>query len=625
LLVPWKIPTISCKFIEPPNRAIEVFYQSNYRKRPFGLMKLFPRLLACISLLTIVGTSPAKADSGSSMSTQANAASQLSKSKLEELAEKYIAFSFESSPTSATDSGVHTYDHALEDYSKQAILKELAYYENFLKEIETVPLSDLTLADQIDLHLLKNDCQSRLLQIKEIRGWQRNPDLYSSLASASIYSLIKRDFAPAKIRLAAAISREKAISALLNAGKENLVNPPQIYTKIALEQLPGTINFFRNDVPTAFADVKDQGLQEEFQAVNQKAIKDLEDYQSFLKQTLLPKSKGSFALGSALYARKLLYDEMVTTPVDQLLAIGEAELRRLQSEFVKTAKEIDPAHTPREVLDSCAKDHPKADQLLNSIQAELAGLKQYCLDHSIVSMPTTGVLKVAETPPFMRATTFAAMDTPGPFETKAREAFYYATIPEKNWTAEHIEEHLREFSKGTIITTSVHEAYPGHYVQFLWQNTLPSKVRKLFGCGSNSEGWAHYCEQMMIDEGLGGGDKRLRLVQLQEALLRACRYVVAIKLHTQGMTLKQAIDFFVKEGYMEKANADREAKRGTEDPTYLVYTLGKLEILKLRDDYKQLKGASFSLKDFHDRFLQEGSPPLPLVRAALLDQERGNK
>jgi len=585
-------------------------------------MKVLHQLLIFTSLLAIAHGTVARADSGSQIMTKAE--SIAAKSRLDEIAEQYIAFSFQNSPTWATDAGVHQYDGQLEDYSKQAIAKEQSGYEKFLQRLEDVSSSNLSLSDRIDLQLLKNDCQSRLLNLKEIRGWQKNPDLYSSLASAAVYTLIKRDFAPASVRLEAVISREKQVNGLLVAARENLVNPPKIYTEIALEQLPGTINFFRHDVPAAFIDVKDQNLQTEFQACNQKVIADLESYQHFLKATLLPKSKGEFALGNELYERKLEYDEMVSTPIDQLLTAGYAELKRLQSEFVETAREIDPKRSAREVLDSCSKDHPKATELLASIDSVLAGLRQYCIDHAIVDMPSDEKLKVEETPPFMRATTFAAMDTPGPFETKSREAFYYATVPEKNWKPEHTEEHLRQFSKGTIITTSVHEAYPGHYVQFLWQNTLPSNVRKLFGCSSNCEGWAHYCEQMMIDQGLGGGDKKLRLVQLQEALLRACRYIVGIKLHTQGMTLKQANDFFMKEGYLEPANADRESKRGTEDPTYLVYTLGKLEILKLQDDYKKLKGGSYSLKDFHDQFLAQGSPPLPLVRAALLNGSKAS-
>ena len=156
------------------------------------------------------------------------------------------------------------------------------------------------------------------------------------------------------------------------------------------------------------------------------------------------------------------------------------------------------------------------------------------------------------------------------------------------------------FNRGTIISTAIHEAYPGHYVQFLWVPNAPSKVRKLLGAGTNVEGWAHYCEQMMLDEGYGGGDRKLRLGQLQDALLRDARYIVGIQMHTGKMTYEQGIEFFVKEGYQSRANAERETKRGTSDPTYLVYTLGKLEILKLREDYNGREGAAFSLQDFHD-------------------------
>jgi uncharacterized protein (DUF885 family) len=560
-------------------------------------------------------------DLNSQMSEQSQESQKQRRSHLHQIAQDYISFSFQTSPTWATDCGVHRYDGELEDLSKGAISKEQSGYEDFLSRLNRVASSDLNLADQIDLQLLKNDCQSRLLQLKEIRGWEKNPDAYSSLLSAAIYTLMKRDFAPAEERLRTVIAREKQAGRLMSAARENLVNPPKVYTSIALEQLPGTINFFRQDVPKAFKSVKNPQLQQEFQERNQRVIADLESYQDYLKKVVSPKSNGSFALGSEIYARKLLYDEMVTTPLVQLLEAGYIELRSLQARFAKTAKAIDPAMSPQEVLSSISRDHPKSDALLASIQSHLSGLKEYCIDHAIVSMPSTQKLKVEETPPFMRALVFAAMDTPGPFEKKCRDAFYYATLAEKDWPDERTEEHLRQFSKDIIITTSVHEAYPGHYVQFLFQNELPSDVRKLFGCSSNSEGWAHYCEQMMIDEGLGGGDKKLRLVQLQEALLRACRYIVAIRLHTQGMTVEEAIDFFMKEGYLEKANAEREAKRGTEDPTYLVYTLGKLEILKLRDDYKRLKGDSFSLKEFHDRFLEQGSPPLPLVRAALFNQK----
>jgi uncharacterized protein (DUF885 family) len=220
----------------------------------------------------------------------------------------------------------------------------------------------------------------------------------------------------------------------------------------------------------------------------------------------------------------------------------------------------------------------------------------------------------------MRALTTASMDTPGPYE-KDKEAFFNVTLPDPGWAAKQKEEYLEGLNRGTIISTAVHEAYPGHYVQFLWLQGVPTKARKLIAVGSNAEGWGHYCEQMMLDEGYGNGDLKLRLGQLQDALLRDARYIVGIQMHTRKMTLDEAVDFFVKEGYQTRPMAEKEAKRGTSDPTYLVYTLGKLEILKLRDDYKRMKGAQYSLEAFHDAFLKQGAPPVKIVRRALLGND----
>jgi len=226
-----------------------------------------------------------------------------------------------------------------------------------------------------------------------------------------------------------------------------------------------------------------------------------------------------------------------------------------------------------------------------------------------------------ETPPFERALTFASMDTPGVYEKVAKEAYFNVTLPEANWPPKQVEEHMEGFNRGTIISTAIHEAYPGHYVQFLWVQTLTSKARSVIYANSNVEGWAHYCEQMMIDEGYGNGDLKLRLGQLQDALLRNARFIVGIQMHTGKMTYDQGIDFFVKEGYQSRSNGERETKRGTSDPTYLYYTLGKLEIMKLREDYKKMKGSAYRLEEFHNRFMQEGTPPIKIIRRAMLGND----
>jgi len=333
-------------------------------------------------------------------------------------------------------------------------------------------------------------------------------------------------------------------------------------------------------------------------------------------------------LGAETYSRKLLYDEMVDFPLDRLLEIGMANLRQNQQAFKDTAAKIDPSKTPQQILEELERDHPAPDRLLQTFRDTLGGLKDYLQDHHIVKLPSQVLPIVQETPPFARALTFASMDTPGPFEKVAKEAFFNVTLPEPTWSSKDVEEHMAGFNRGTIISTAVHEVYPGHYVQFLWVPFAPSKVRKLLGCSSNAEGWAHYSEQMMLDEGYGRARDtaiekdtaflKLRLGQLQDALLRNARFIVGIEMHTGKMTFDQGVEFFVKEGYQSRVNGTRETKRGTSDPTYLYYTLGKLQILKLRDDYKKKMGDKYSLEEFHNQFLQQGFPPIKSVRKLMM-------
>jgi uncharacterized protein (DUF885 family) len=424
------------------------------------------------------------------------------------------------------------------------------------------------------------------------------------------------------------IAREKQVPAVFQAARQNLKNPPPIYVDIALEQIPGLIGFFQKDVPAAFKDVKDQALLAQFQSANQRVMDELKSYGQWMEKELKPQAHGDFRIGADNYSKKLLYDEDVDIPLARLLEIGMANLRLNQQAFKETAAKLDANKTPREILAELEKDHPAPDKLLQTFRNTLGGLKDFLSQHHIVKLPSEVLPIVEETPPFARALTFASMDTPGPFEKVAKEAFFNVTLPEPDWKPEQVEEHMAGFNRGTIISTAVHEVYPGHYTQFLWVPYAPSKVRKLLGCSSNAEGWAHYSEQMMLDEGYGrtpGVDQdhdtaflKLRLGQLQDALLRNARFIVGIQMHTGTMTFDQGVEFFEKEGYQSHMNGLRETKRGTSDPTYLYYTLGKLEILKLREDYKKKMGAGFSLEQFHNELLKQGFPPIKLLRQAML-------
>ncbi len=539
---------------------------------------------------------------------------------LKMLGDEYIEHLFKTRPPRATSAGVHAYDDELGEYSAQSFSDDIKARKAYLGRLKDIDFQALSVDSKIDWNLLMGDINSSLLDEETMQLWKKDPDLYSSVATKGVFTLIQRDFAPIESRLLSIIAREKKIPEVLEAGKKNL-DPaliPPIYNDIALEQLPGMIDFFEKSLPSSFDKVKDEALLRDFRATNGKVVAAFKNYQDYVKTALKDKSKGTFVLGSDNFVRKLKCDELIEEPLDDILVKGETELKRLQVEFRKVAKELNPKVDAVTAFQSISSDHPDADKLLDATRGVLEEIRKYCVEQPICTIPSEERARVDETPSFNRALSFASMDTPGPFEKKAREAYYYVTLPEKSWEAKRIEEHLRSYSYGDLINTSVHEAYPGHYVQFLWVNHAPTTVRKLFGCMSNDEGWAHYCEQMMLDEGYRNNDAKLRLVQIHDALLRNCRYIVGIKMHTRGMTVEEGIKFFMEEGFQERANAERETKRGTADPTYLVYTYGKLQILALRKEVEQKDAKSYSIRAFHDDFLKEGYPPVALVRAKML-------
>jgi len=478
-----------------------------------------------------------------------------------------------------------------------------------------------------DLEIVLSNVKSQLLTLEVIRPWEKNADNYSGICANAAFTLMERKFALPDDRLRSLVAREKQMPALFADARANLKNPPRVFTEIAIEQLPGMVSFFEHDVPLAFAEAKDPALKAEFAQSNAAVIAAMNDYLAWLKSDLLPRSNGDFRIGADAFQKKLAYDEMVDIPLDKLLEIGWANMRQNQEHFRQVAAELEPGKDPHAVLEELGAMHPAPDQLMNAFRNTFDSTIGFIKSHRIVTIPSDVRPILEETPPFMRATTTASMDTPGPFETHATEAYFNVTLPDASMTPAEVEGYMHGFNIGTIVSTAVHETYPGHYIQFLWVPQAPSRVRKLLGCNTNAEGWAHYSEQMMLDEGygqpgLGAKDAReskfLRLGQLQDALLRNARFIVGIEMHTGHMSIEEAEAFFQKEGYQSKENAVVETKRGTGDPTYLYYTLGKLEIMKLREDMKKKQGEAFSLEKFHDDFLRQGFPPIKIVRQALL-------
>jgi len=531
--------------------------------------------------------------------------------------DEYFESRFASRPMEGTSAGFHQYDTKMPDLSRAAIEKRIGELKGLLARLQAFDRTKLPFDDAIDAAAIECQIRSALLDLETLRSWEKNPMQYAGVAGSAVNDLMKRNFAPASERLRSIVARIRVVPAVCEAGKANLKNPPKEFTALAIRMSKGSAGFLEGAVAIWAKDAagNDAALLKDFTDANAKAVAAVREFGAWLEKDVVPRSNGQYAIGAENFSAKLRNDEMVEQPLSEVLARGEANLARDYAAFVETARKIDPSKTPAEVMKSLSDQHPTAEDLIPSAQRSVESARQFLVDKKIVTIPSEVRPTITETPPFARFGSFASMDTPGAYETKATEAYYYVPPVEKDWDAKHQEEHLRLYNPYVMNMINVHEVWPGHYVQFLYAKRFPTKTRKLIFCGTNAEGWAHYSEQMMVDEGFGGGDPKIRLAQLQEALLRDCRYVVGIKLHTQGMTVEDGAKVFVEKGFQEPANGYEEARRGAYNPTYLYYTLGKLEIQKLRDDYMQKKHAT--LREFHDAFVAQGGLPIPLVQKIL--------
>ncbi len=524
-------------------------------------------------------------------------------------------------PNTATQAGIHAYDDLLPDLSANAIAARDAAAHRVLGELDTLERSGERLTDEDagDLVIMRTALERQLLDDEREQAWKHNPSLYTQTASFAIYGLFSRDFAPLSERMRSAIARERAIPALLAAGRANVTTVDATTAELAKADLAGAVAFFSAVVPAAFAGVQEASLRADFDAANTAAVAALRDYQSAMTAGPLAHPSGTFAIGADVFARRLELQEGRALSLDVYERVGRAALDDTKAAFVATARRIDPSKSAAQVYADLGRQHPAADKLLDTAQGELAALRAFVAAKHLVTLPAEFDVRVHDTPVFNRQTSFASMNTPGAFERVATQAYYYVTVPDPAWTPAQQEQHLSFYNDYAFPIISAHEVMPGHYLNFvLHKSQALSLVRALSGNPSYSEGWAHYDEQLMVDEGWGDGDPRVRLAQLALALQREARYLVGLREHTQGMTVEQGTAFFAENAFMPEIAARREALRGTQDPLYGYYTLGKLEILKLREDYKKKLGGAYTLQKFHDAFLAHGNPPIAVVRKLLL-------
>ena len=541
------------------------------------------------------------------------------KATFETLARRYMMGNYAFNPSFATSWGIHDFDDSLENWSPERLRAEEQRVRDGMKELEGVRAEKLDAPTRIDYDLLRTGMQSNLYNLTEGRGWENDPGQYNY--GLTLQSMIAVSYAPLEQRMRSLTHRLQQVPRQLANARANLKNPPALFTEFAAGDFEGTISYLENDVTRAFAPVTEPALRAEFESAKRTAVAATKDHVAWLRGTLLPASHGSFVLGEDRYRKRLRYEEMIDLPIDTLLAVGDRELHRLEGRYREAMRRVDPDAPPDSIVARMRRDHPPADSILDYARALIEEARGFTVKSGFIAIPADAHCKVRPTPEFAASRSFASFDAPGPFETKADDAYYNITLPDPKWPAQRIEEHLQGFSRWTLPSVSVHEVYPGHYVHHLYAKRAPSLVRKSIGSGAFAEGWGLYTEEGLLDQGFKRDDPRVAVGVMRWALVRACRLQVGIRVHTRGMSLEDGTRFFMEHAGMERANAERESGRAAFDPTYSVYTLGALEIRKLRDDLAREQGSKFNLGSFHETILSQGALPVALLRRMLLRHE----
>lgn len=537
--------------------------------------------------------------------------------ELATLAGDYIAATNAWQPGAATARGFHEHDATLGDRGQPAIDARMSSVRGFLERASAVDSSTLAEHEPYELDLLRRRLAWELSEHELVRSWQRSPLGYLANVGGACNGLAIRQFAPIDDRIRALIARLRAVPALLTQAKVNLADPLRPHVETAIEQAAGMRSLFLQDLPDFVSGSSDDALKEEFAVADDEAVAAIDEFRLWLQNDLLPRASDDFAWGAEAMRRLLSETDSIDEPLDVLIRRGEDDLRAHQQALREVAAKIDAKASPADVVDAVSREHPLPARLLGDVEALLEELRQFCIDAGLCTMPTDVRIAVRETPGFSRMTTQAACSTPGPFETVAKEAYYYVTLPGADWARERIESYMRFFNRYSIAGVSAHEAYPGHYVHLTYLHRATSRLGRFLLSTTPIEGWAHYIEQVMVEAGYGDGDPRYHLMQIREALLRLARYRCAFGLHAEGWSVQQAVDFFINEGFATPVIAEREARRGIVGPNYYAYTMGKHQILGLRDKLRARDGASFDLRAFHDAFMQLPFPVATIERIML--------
>lgn len=539
-------------------------------------------------------------------------------------AERFIDRMMEEAPVVATQLGDHRFDDRLGDYSKPALERQQREIKNAIKMFESFDTASFDVDATIDHRLMIQTAKSILRGFEKFEEHLRNPGTYCDEGMGGVFLLLVKEFAPLEERLEKVLGRLRAIPGVLAQGKENIEpeKVPPVWNQVALESAQQGLGLFTTLIP-ALAQQAPK-LAPQLNEASQRAAQALQDYAGFLQEKVAPKANGDFAVGKELFEELLHENHMLDYSAEELLKTGWRLFEETKAQMEKLAKEIGSGKTVKELLEQAKADHPKAEELLDVYRREMARVRQFVAAQDIVTIPEGESLKIEPTPPFLRGVIpYAAYMPPGPLE-KVQQGVFLVTPVDPTSPPEEQEEKLKGHNYAKLPITALHEAYPGHHLQLVYANTVGSLPRKLGAFISTLfiEGWAFYCEELL--EQLGYLDKPLqRLGRLSDQLWRAARIILDVSLHTENMTVEEGIDFLVSRAGLERSNARAEVRRYTSSPTQpMSYLMGKLEILKLIDEYKK-RHPQASLKDVHDAVLSCGSLPPRLMRQRLFASGNG--
>lgn len=544
-----------------------------------------------------------------------NATSRAFDSLAQHLIEQHWAFY----PTSASRMGLHEHDGRLPDLSPGNLLRRLEELRRGVAQLSAINSEGLEGEQRLSYRLLELFLKRELFSLEEMRPLESNP--MRQVGFLNVGSYVRRDYAPMGDRLRSATQALEQVPdflEVLDAALQQELGKPVL--DMSIESYAGMARFYRVDLGQAVEGFTDSAILGPFNEARERGAVAIEGFVERLRARL-SRATEDFAIGAQLYGSMLATGEGLTVPLNELVTLGQANLEQNLAQLQEVSEGIGPGRPVSEIVAEISRNHPTAQALIPETRDMLEAIRQALIDLDLISIPSEDRCQVIETPTYMRYA-FAAMDSPGSLETRATESYYYVTPVEEEWTEGQREEWLANFNYDTLRIISVHEVYPGHFVHHLHSRygaPLPL-TNRVVSSYAFTEGWAHYAEQMMVETEYGRDLPALRLTQLLEALVRNCRYMCSLGMHTQGMSLEEATRFFMEYAYMGELPARREALRGTFDPGYLNYTLGKLMILKLREDYRREQGPQYSLKQFHDRLLSYGAPPLPLLREEMLSE-----